>query len=60
VAPALLSYAQAQYGQSVTIFGVLTAGLGTNSPQTAYAEILGVATRITGQQSFNWSSTITH
>jgi hypothetical protein len=56
----LLAWAQAQNGQQVTIFGVLTAGAGTNSPQTAYTEILGAANRITGQQSFGWSSTINH
>jgi hypothetical protein len=56
----LLSYARFEYGRTVTIFGVLTQGLGTNSPQTARTELANATAVITGQQSFAWESTITH
>jgi hypothetical protein len=56
----LLSYANHAYGRAVTFYGVLTQGLGTNTPQVAYEELMGATVAITGQQSLSWSSTISH
>lgn len=55
----LLRYAKFRHHETVVIYGVLTGGSGTNSPQTAYADILDSVTRVTGQQSIDWVSTIT-
>jgi hypothetical protein len=57
---ALVSYAKAQYGEDVTLFGVMTIAAGTESPQNAAADTLAALAHVTGQSSMRWVSTITH
>lgn len=55
---ALMTYAKARRGEKVAIFGVLTTGAGTNSPEAAYSDMLLAAALITQQSSIPWLSTI--
>jgi hypothetical protein len=55
----LVSYAQATYGENVTIFGVMTTPTGTDSPQDALGQMLGAVSGITGQGGIQWVSGIT-
>jgi hypothetical protein len=55
----LLSYAKATSGRSREIYGVLTEGAGTSSPQTAYTDMLNALAPVTNQRSIPWLSTIT-
>jgi len=55
---ALLHYAKARRGEVMAIYGVLTTGAGTNSPESAYADMLGAAAVIDNQSSIPWLSTI--
>jgi hypothetical protein len=57
---ALLRYAKDRRGEIMAIFGVLTEGPGTNSPQAAYSEMLRALSTVTGQRSIPWLSTIAH
>ena len=57
---ALLSYAKAQLGREIQIYGVLTEGPGTNTPGTAYFDMLQAVAKVTHQSSIPWSSTIAH
>jgi len=57
---ALLRYAKDHHHAALAIYGVLTGGDGTNSPQTAVTEMLDAVANITSQQSIGWSSTIVH
>jgi hypothetical protein len=54
----LLQYAKARLGKVVHIYGVLTAGAGTNTPQIAYAEMLQAVSGVTDQGAIPWLSTI--
>jgi hypothetical protein len=54
----LLRYAKARRGETLSIYGVLTGGPGTNDPQVAYADMLSAASAITDQHSIPWLSTI--
>jgi len=54
----LVTYAK-QSGQTMTIFGVMTAQTG-NLPQTSYNSLVGALQTITGQSSILWPTTITH
>ena len=55
----VVAYANATYGEDVTVFGVLTTA-GTDSPQDAAAQMLDAVGPITGQGSIPWESTITN
>jgi hypothetical protein len=55
---ALLNYAKALRGESISIFGVLTEGRGTNGPQAAYSDMLSALSKVTGQRSIPWLSMI--
>jgi hypothetical protein len=55
---ALMSYAKARRGEKVAIYGVLTTGAGTNSPEAAYSDMLLAAALVTQQSSIPWLSTI--
>jgi hypothetical protein len=55
---ALLSYAKAQYGEDVTLFGVMTSAAGTEPPQNAAGDTLGAISSITGQSAIRWMSSI--
>jgi hypothetical protein len=55
---ALMSYAKARRGEVMAIYGVLTTGAGTNSPEAAYSDMLGAAALVTDQNSIQWLSTI--
>jgi hypothetical protein len=57
---ALLSYAKAQLGREIQIYGVLTEGPGTNTPGTAYFDMLQAVAKVTHQSTIPWSSTIAH
>jgi hypothetical protein len=57
---ALVSYAKAQYGEEVTLFGVMTVAAGTELPQNAAADTLAALAHVTGQRTMRWVSTITH
>jgi hypothetical protein len=56
---ALASYA-ASVGTPLTVFGVLTTASAGNSPQAAYSSLAGSLQTITGQQSIQWFTNITH
>lgn len=56
---ALLRYAKARLRTSVTFFGVLTGGLGTEAPRRAYAELLAAVAPISPQRQIPWLSAIT-
>jgi hypothetical protein len=55
----LVSYAKAQYGKAVTVFGVMTAAAGTVSAHDAVAQTLDALAPITGQDNVSWLSAIT-
>lgn len=55
----LVSYAKAQYGEAVTVFGVMTAASGTVSAQDAVTQTLDAIAPITGQDTVSWVSAIT-
>ena len=57
---ALVNYAKAQHGETVTLFGVMTVAAGTEPPQNAAADTLAALARVTGQGTIRWVSTITH
>jgi hypothetical protein len=57
---ALVSYAKAQYGEDVTLYGVMTTTVGTEPPQNAAADTLAALAPVTGESSIRWVSTITH
>jgi hypothetical protein len=57
---ALLRYAKTQHHKVVAIYGVLTEGRGSNSPQTASAEMLQAISAVTGQRTIGWLSSIVH
>ena len=46
---ALLSFAKAQLGREIQIYGVLTEGPGTNTPGTAYFDMLQAVVKVTHQ-----------
>ncbi len=54
----LLQYAKARFGKMVHIYGVLTMGAGTNTPQIAYADMLQAVSGVTDQGAIPWLSTI--
>jgi hypothetical protein len=54
---ALLSYAKS-HRRAMAIYGVLTTGAGTNTPQTAYFDMLGAATVVNDQNHIPWLSMI--
>jgi hypothetical protein len=56
---ALLSYAKAVSGRSREIYGVLTEGSGTRSPEGAYIDMLDALAPITNQRTIPWLSTMT-
>jgi hypothetical protein len=56
---ALLRYAKETSGQSKEIYGVLTEGSGTSSPEAAYVEMVEALAPVTNQRSIPWLSTIT-
>jgi hypothetical protein len=56
----LVSYAKAQYGVVMTVFGVMTEDAGANPPQNATDQLLGAVAPITGQDSIGWESSISH
>ncbi len=56
---ALLSYAKAVSGRTRQIFGIMTEGHGTSSPEAAYVEMIDALAPITNQRSIPWLSTIT-
>jgi hypothetical protein len=57
---ALVSYAKAQDGEVVTLFGVMTVASGTEPPQNAAADTLAALAPVSGQPTIRWVSTITH
>jgi hypothetical protein len=57
---ALVSYAKAQDGEVVTLFGVMTVASGTEPPQNAAADTLTALAPVSGQRTIRWVSTITH
>ena len=57
---ALVSYAKAQYGEDVTLYGVMTTTAGTEPPENAAADTLAALAPVTGESSIRWVSTITH
>ena len=54
----LVRYAKARYGQTLTIFGVLTTGLGIDNPTQALRDILGAISGVSGQSYVPWQSRI--
>ncbi len=54
----LVAYAR-QSGQTMTIYGVLTAQTG-NLPQDSYHELVSLLQPITGQSSIRWPTVISH
>ena len=54
----LLQYAKARLGKVIDIYGVLTTGAGTNTPQIAYADMLQAVSSVTDQGAIPWLSTI--
>jgi hypothetical protein len=56
----LVSYAKSQYGEAVTVYGVMTVATGTEHPQNAAADTVAALARVSGQSSIRWVSTITH
>jgi hypothetical protein len=57
---ALVSYARAKYGESVSLYGVLTTAAGTITPEDAMTQTLAAVAPITGQPVMSWVSAITH
>ena len=57
---ALVSYAKAQQGEDVTLFGVMTVATGTEPPQNAAADTLAALAPLSSQRTIRWVSTITH
>jgi hypothetical protein len=55
---ALLSYAKVQYGEDVTLFGVMTSAAGSEPPQNAAGDTLGAISSITGQNAIQWMSSM--
>jgi hypothetical protein len=56
----LVSYAKAQYGEDVTLYGVMTVSGDTEPPQNAAADTLASVAAITGQSAMRWVSSISH
>jgi hypothetical protein len=56
----LVSYAKAQYGEDVTLYGVMTVTGDTEPPQNAAADTLASVAAITGQSAMRWVSSISH
>jgi hypothetical protein len=56
----LVAYASAQYGEAVTIFGVLTTPEATEASSDAMVQTLGAVGPISGQNSISWASAITN
>ena len=54
---ALLHYAKTRLGKVLRIYGVLTTGAGTNTPQIAYADMLDAVYSVTNQGAIPWLST---
>jgi hypothetical protein len=54
----LVSYAQSNYGEAVTIFGVLTAAGGTELSSDAVVQTLNAVGPISGQNNLGWASAI--
>jgi len=54
----LLYYAKTRLRKVIDIYGVLTMGAGTNTPQIAYADMLQAASGFTDQGAISWLSTI--
>jgi hypothetical protein len=57
---ALVAYAKARYGESVTVFGVLTTAAGSLTSQDAVAQTLGAVAPVTGQRDIPWISAISY
>ena len=56
---ALVAYAKATYGETVTIFGVMTVPTSGAPSQNAVAQMLAAVGPITGQDTMAWWSAIT-
>ena len=57
---ALVAYAKAQYGEDVTLYGVMTQTAGPQPPQSdVVAQLLGAVSPITAQRDVTWVSSIT-
>jgi len=56
---ALVAYAKAQYGEVVTLYGVMTLTGGAQPPNDVVAEMLGAVAPITAQSDITWVSSIT-
>ena len=56
----LLHYAKTRLRKVIDIYGVLTMGAGTNTPQIAYADMLQAVSGVTDQGAIPWLSTIHH
>jgi hypothetical protein len=56
----LVAFAKESYGEDVTVYGVMTDAAGTDPPRSALAQTLDVLSAITGQDSLEWVSAITH
>jgi hypothetical protein len=54
----LLQYAKTRLGKVINIYGVLTTGARTNTPQIAYADLLQAVSSVTDQGAIPWLSTI--
>jgi hypothetical protein len=54
----LLHYAKTHLHKVIDIYGVLTMGAGTNTPQIAYADMLQALSSVTDQGTIPWLSTI--
>ncbi len=54
----LLHYAKTRLREVIDIYGVLTTGGHTNTPQIAYADMLQAASSVTDQGTIAWLSTI--
>jgi hypothetical protein len=55
---AVVKYARARYGVSMTIYGVLTDRPVGNTPQAAYTQTINAVRPLTGQTRIQWSSNI--
>jgi hypothetical protein len=56
----LVAYASAQYGEALTIFGVLTTPAATEASSEAIDQTLGAVGSISGQDNISWASAITN
>ena len=54
-----MAYAKAQYGEVVTLYGVMTLTGGAQPPNEVVAEMLGAVAPITAQSDITWVSSIT-